>query len=151
MQHKFLDWKWPPPLSKKSSDLVAGSFPYDQPGCKRPFLTSLSWATLLDFHHMTVCTILSATINGQNLMRGVVWYWYLKNQLLVEVGKYSFGNIQSTWLVNYHDTLKKHCQRHNGPEGWVHITSYYTNLDKTISEFWLSINFQISTKHQYLD
>ena len=31
----------------------------------------------------------------------------------------------------------KHCQRHNGPEGWVHITSYYTNLDQTISEFWL--------------
>ena len=30
LQHKFLDWKWPPPLwdfSKKSSNLVAGSFP----------------------------------------------------------------------------------------------------------------------------
>ena len=23
----------------------------------------------------------------------------------------------------------KHCQRHNGPEGWVKITSSYTNLD----------------------
>ena len=45
----------------------------------------------------------------------------------------------------------KNCQRHNGPEGWVHITSSYTNLDQTISKCWLSINFQISTKHQYLD
>ena len=26
---------------------------------------------------------------------------------------------------------KKHCQRHNGPEGWVHITSSYTNLDQS--------------------
>ena len=27
----------------------------------------------------------------------------------------------------------KHCQRHNGLEGWVHIANYYTNLDQTIS------------------
>ena len=46
---------------------------------------------------------------------------------------------------------KKHCQRHNGPEGWVHITQSCTNLDKiSISESWLSINFKFSTKHQYL-
>ena len=31
--------------------------------------------------------------------------------------------------------IYKHCQRHNGPEGWVHITSCYTNLDQiSISE-----------------
>ena len=40
----------------------------------------------------------------------------------------------------------KHCQRHNGPEGWVHIPTYCTNVDQTISEFWLSINFQYSAK-----
>ena len=35
----------------------------------------------------------------------------------------------------------KHCQRHNGPEGWVHITSSYTNLDQiSISESRFSIN-----------
>ena len=34
----------------------------------------------------------------------------------------------------------KHCQRHNGPEGWVHITESRS-----------SINFKISTKHQHLD
>ena len=27
---------------------------------------------------------------------------------------------------------KKHCQRHNGPEGCVHITSSYTNLDQIL-------------------
>ena len=42
----------------------------------------------------------------------------------------------------------KHCQRHNGPEGWVllnkvtslgHITSSYTNLDDQIS----SLEYQL--------
>ena len=47
----------------------------------------------------------------------------------------------------------KHCQRHNGPEGWVHITrSQYTvhrHIEQiTISESRLSINFKISTKHR---
>ena len=47
--------------------------------------------------------------------------------------------------------ITKHCQRHNGPEGWVHITSSNTNLDEiSSSEFWPSINFKISTKHQPL-
>ena len=27
----------------------------------------------------------------------------------------------------------KHCQRHKGPEGWVQITSSYTNLDRISS------------------
>ena len=51
----------------------------------------------------------------------------------------------------------KHCQRHNGPEGWVlltkvtslgHITSSCTNFDQTSSEFWPSTNFKVSTKYQ---
>ena len=44
----------------------------------------------------------------------------------------------------------KHCQRHNGPEGWVHITISYTNLDKdSFSESRPSIDFKIPTKHQH--
>ena len=59
-------------------------------------------------------------------------------------------------LVSRH----KHCQRHNGPEGWVlltkitslgHITNSYTNHDQTSSESRPSTNFKISTKHQYFD
>ena len=55
---------------------------------------------------------------------------------------------------------KKHCQRHNGPEGWVlltkvtplgHSTKSYTNLDQTSSESRPSTNFKISTKHQHFD
>ena len=51
----------------------------------------------------------------------------------------------------------KHCQRHNGPEGWVlvtkvtylgHITNYHTNLEQTSSESRPSTNYKISTKHQ---
>ena len=55
----------------------------------------------------------------------------------------------------------KHCQRHNGPEDWVHltkvtswghITNSNTNLDQiSSSESRPSINFKISTKHQHLD
>ena len=55
----------------------------------------------------------------------------------------------------------KHCQRHNGPEDWVHltkvtswghITNSNTNLDQiSSSESRLSINFKISSKHQHLD
>ena len=54
----------------------------------------------------------------------------------------------------------KHCQRHNGHEGWVlltkvislgHITNSYANLDQTSSESRPSTNFEISTKHQHFD
>ena len=40
------------------------------------------------------------------------------------------------------------CQRHNGPEGWAHITSSNTNPDQiSSSESRPSINFKVSTKH----
>ena len=49
----------------------------------------------------------------------------------------------------------KHCQRHNGPEGWVHITASDTNFDQiSISETRLKLkiftkpSFRISTKIQ---
>ena len=46
----------------------------------------------------------------------------------------------------------KHWQRQKGTEGSVLITSSYTNLDEiSISESRLSINFKISTKHQFLN
>ena len=46
----------------------------------------------------------------------------------------------------------KHCQRQSGPEGWVQITSSYTNLDQiSISESRLGINFKISIKHEHPD
>ena len=51
----------------------------------------------------------------------------------------------------------KHCQRHNGPEGWVHLSkvtswssikSSYTNLAQiSSSESWPRINLKISTKN----
>ena len=59
-------------------------------------------------------------------------------------------------LSNHLSTLgwyEKHCQRHNGPEGWVlltkltslgHITSSNTNLDQTSSKS--QPNISISTK-----
>ena len=64
------------------------------------------------------------------------------------------------WVNLKRNEEMKHCQRHNGPEGWVlltkvtslgHITSSYTNLDQTSSESRPSTNFKISTKHQHLN
>ena len=65
-------------------------------------------------------------------------------------------NSQTCPHLNY-----KHCQRHNGPEDWVHltkvtswghITNSNTNLDQiSSSESRPSINFKISSKHQHLD
>ena len=64
-----------------------------------------------------------------------------------------------SWMVIANS--KEHCQRHNGPEGWVHlakitslghITSSYSNLDQiSSSESRSSINLKISTKYQHLD
>ena len=38
---------------------------------------------------------------------------------------------------------KKHCQRHNGPEGWVHIT----RSQFTVHKSWTYYNFRISITH----
>ena len=48
--------------------------------------------------------------------------------------------------------ISKHCQRHNGPEGWVLLTketSSYTNLDQIpkIKIFRPNFNIKILTKH----
>ena len=43
----------------------------------------------------------------------------------------------------------KHCQRHNGPEGWVlltKITSFV--ISKILHKFWSNFITRISTKHQ---
>ena len=58
---------------------------------------------------------------------------------------------QLATLSSVPEPLRKHCQRHNGPEGWVLITSSNTNLDQiSSSESRPSIIFKISTKHQPL-
>ena len=50
------------------------------------------------------------------------------------------------------ELLRKHCQRHNGPEGWVHITSSNTNLDQiSSSESQSNISLSIKLKLQNLD
>ena len=55
---------------------------------------------------------------------------------------------------------RKHCQRHNGPVGWVlltkvtslgHITSSFTNLEQTSLEYRPSTNFKIPAKHHHFD
>ena len=49
--------------------------------------------------------------------------------------------------------LIKHCQRHNGPEGWVQFSKVQTNSNTNLYQISSrpSINCKISTKHQHLD
>ena len=44
-------------------------------------------------------------------------------------------------------TISKHCQRQNGPEGWVHITESRLSINFKIST--IQFNFITSTKHQH--
>ena len=62
---------------------------------------------------------------------------------------YTCRNKYQLWPINEFRWFKKHCQRHNGPEGWVlitkvsylgHITSSQTNLDQiSSSKSWPNI------------
>ena len=69
--------------------------------------------------------------------------------------QFFFFTLLFSTLLKMPNAFIKHCQRHNGPEGWVlltkvtslgHITSSYTNLDQTSSESWPRTNFKILTK-----
>ena len=68
--------------------------------------------------------------------------------------------IKSALFIENYLHFMKHCQRHNGPEGWVlltkvtslgHITSSYTNLDQTSSESRPSISILTKLKLKTLD
>ena len=70
------------------------------------------------------------------------------------------GRLAFSWNFQRGTLTKKHCQRHNGPEGWAlltkvtslgHITNSYTNLDQTSSESRQSTNFKVLTKYQHFD
>ena len=87
------------------------------------------------------------------------WNWWILSNLEL-CGGFNQDRDKIAHTVYNQCRKKKHCQKHNGPEGWVlitkvtslgHITSSYTNLDQTFSESRSSTNFKISTKHQHLD
>ena len=49
------------------------------------------------------------------------------------------------------DYVIKHCQRHNGPEGWVHLAKVVSKVQTQILiEFHLQNLDSASTKHQHL-
>ena len=71
----------------------------------------------------------------------------------------SIGNFLQISLSLGLFVLEKHCQRHNGPEGWVlvtkvtslgHITSSQTNLDKISFIFIISSKQQLQNLNQIL-
>ena len=66
---------------------------------------------------------------------------YLRSLTIKVIG--FVGILMTRSPFDHRHTYKKHCQRHNGPEGWVlltkvtslgHVTNSYTNLDQTSSE-----------------
>ena len=52
-------------------------------------------------------------------------------------------NTARPYLSQALNTHLKYCQRHNGPEGWVHIT----RTQFTVHKSWTYYNFRISIKH----
>ena len=69
---------------------------------------------------------------------GSLWY-------LAKVQTSTFKT--SSFEINSLTKLEKHCQRHNGPEGWVHI-SRSQSWPNLASEYWPRFNFINSTKNQ---
>ena len=94
---------------------------------------------------------------SENSLNWVLYFvnsWWTYIHLNLFQSKCYFCNVRN-WDYGTKRVLmslvRKHCQRHNGPEGWVHITSSNTNLDQiSSSESPQSINFKILTKHQPL-
>ena len=105
---------------------------------------ALTWESLAMTHRAsTISNCLRS--HNKTCKRGVYWYVWLS----------SFELLQKKLTTNTKKRFgggEKHCQRHNGPEGWVHITSSYTNLDQiSSSESRTGINFKISTKREHLN
>ena len=95
------------------------------------------------------------------LIFGVIWNYHFRSTVSVTVERYVSVVHPRHWLVSFwiikHEVWReswiiekiispdscqlfwdchinlKHCQRHNGPKGWVHITSSNTNLDQISS------------------
>ena len=77
------------------------------------------------------------------------WQIWRKNRTNIKKQQDKYQNHQEDKYEEKNRTNIKHCQRHNGPEGWVHITSSKQNLDQvSSSESRPRINFITSTKHQ---
>ena len=106
---------------------------YECPFRLRNDIPKKAFVTRCPSDHQTTCWI----------RLGLIWDTDFRNTIWNQNGEpLSFVLCSSTL---------KHCQRHNGPEGWVHITCSNTNLDQiSSSESRPSINFKISTKHQPL-
>ena len=67
------------------------------------------------------------------------------------------GWTENSRLSNEDGLKSKHCQRHNGPEGWVHLTKVTSWGHITISQILIKFHLQnldlrinFSTKHQHL-
>ena len=88
------------------------------------------------------------------------WNWWILSNLEL-CGGFNQDRDKIAHTVYNQCRKKKHCQKHNGPEGWVlitkvtslgHVTSSQTNLDQISSSYSRpSSNFKTSTKFQHFD
>ena len=85
------------------------------------------------FVHMLLLVI----INDKTVSCVKLWFQNSKNKD-VKKAKYTWMNI----LLFIHAKVK-HCQRHNGPGGWVHITTLQFTVHKSWSNY---NNISSSTK-----
>ena len=64
------------------------------------------------------------------------------------LGEFTFKNLNYKKFPIDTSKYRKHCQRHNGPEGWVHLAKLTSWIHITSSNTNLDHIFRISTKHQ---
>ena len=93
------------------------------------------WGTLCDVLTLhIICQLFSGCDNALSHNAGPNWQHLIHPGASLASHRYEGEDVTSFIKI-------KHCQRHNGPEGWVLITSSNTNLDQiSSSESWPSIN-----------
>ena len=91
-----------------------------------------------------------SALSGEDAKLAYLYFWGVSN---ISKSSQDLKRVPHVYFPsNFIGLCKKHCQRHNGPEGWVLLTketSSYTNLDQ-IPKFKIfrpNFNIKILTKH----
>ena len=159
---KLIVFEIQPPTSQKFAIVldVSTSMQHDSNncgGCNLYRLPRLGTLLISDIFLMDQRPIIVA-LSYQWLTMSLMWLfkidrydsgcWKCQLKTCVDMLCELFSILDRTVEYTFNKVKLKHCQRHNGPEGWVHlakltswshITSSNTNLDHI---------FRISTKHQ---
>ena len=96
---------------------------------------SANWANWQPPHHITHCCQLQPTQSThittpgsqliQKTLLNITFFWSSPYHEVDQILQKAYWQTAKAKIAKIY--REKHCQRHNGLEGWVHITSSYTN------------------------